>query len=163
MVFRTMTAKVVVAALPVVLTATVTAVAAPSNRPRAAAADSPSSVVEDYALPSSQVADILAAYNITVRRGDGYILPTDCGDTTLIRVKSRGRTDVCFQVTGASGWLTLEMPSVYLIFGGDHNLKATLTPSGGAGKTYDVPANLWQPVGESDTGVPAALVDLRTA
>jgi hypothetical protein len=128
----------------------------------AADADAQSNTVEDFNYPGAD--DIFAARGIRLKRGDGHIMLADCGTAGAIQVKSRVTNgDTCFRAIGTSGYLTMEIPSVFLIFGGDHNTKATLTPPGGASKTYDVPAGLWKPVGESDTGTAATLMEIRIA
>jgi hypothetical protein len=123
-------------------------------------ADAQSNTVEDFNYPGAD--DILASRGIKLKRGDGHITLTDCGTPGAIQVKSRVTNgDTCFRAIGTRGYLTLEIPSVFLIYGGDHHTTATLTPPGGTSKTYDVPAQLWKPVGESDTGTPAALMEIR--
>ena len=126
----------------------------------AADADAQSNTVEDFNYPGAD--DILASRGIKLKRGDGHITLTDCGTAGAIQVKSRVTNgDTCFRAIGTRGYLTLEIPSVFLIYGGDHHTTATLTPPGGTSKTYDVPAQLWKPVGESDTGTPATLMEIR--
>ncbi|MET9260632.1 hypothetical protein [Amycolatopsis sp. NPDC004079] len=126
-----------------------------------ARSDTPENLVEDFNYPGAD--SILASRGIVLRRGDGRIMLADCGAAGLIQLKSRDKGDVCFRATGKDGFLTMEIPSVFLIYGGDHNLAATLTPDAGPSKTYDVPANLWKSVGETDTGTPAKLVEIRIA
>jgi len=128
----------------------------------AADADAQSNTVEDFNYPGAD--DIFASRGIRLKRGDGHIVLADCGAAGAIQVKSRVTNgDTCFRAIGTRGYLTLEIPSVFLIYGGDHHTTATLTPPGGASKTYDVPAGLWKPVGESDTGTAAALMEIRIA
>ncbi|MFI6025829.1 hypothetical protein [Amycolatopsis magusensis] len=135
---------------------------APSAAPvieAGAAADAPSHLVEDFLHPNAE--EILAERGIVVGRGDGHITLADCGENTLIQLRSRAAGDVCFRAVGKVGYLSMQVPSVYLIYGGDKNLSAKLTAANGQSKTYDVAAGLWKPVGESDTGVEAALMELR--
>ncbi|MDI5979888.1 hypothetical protein [Amycolatopsis magusensis] len=132
---------------------------APLEMAAAPAADAPSHLVEDFLHPNAE--EILAERGIVVGRGDGHITLADCGENTLIQLKSRAAGDVCFRAVGKVGYLSMQVPSVYLIYGGDKNLSAKLTAANGQSKTYDVAAGLWKPVGESDTGVEAALMELR--
>jgi hypothetical protein len=133
-----------------------------SGKATAADADAQSNTVEDFNYPGAD--DIFASRGIRLKRGDGHIVLADCGASGAIQVKSRVTNgDTCFRAIGTRGYLTLEIPSVFLIYGGDHHTTATLTPAGGASKTYDVPAGLWKPVGESDTGTAAALMEIRIA
>ncbi|UJW29398.1 hypothetical protein L3Q67_29710 [Saccharothrix sp. AJ9571] len=125
----------------------------------APAADAPTHLVEDFLHPNAE--EILAERGIVVGRGDGHITLADCGENTLIQLRSRAAGDVCFRAVGKVGYLSMQVPSVYLIYGGDKNLSAKLTAANGQSKTYDVAAGLWKPVGESDTGVEAALMELR--
>ncbi|GAB2735507.1 hypothetical protein [Amycolatopsis magusensis] len=125
----------------------------------APAADAPSHLVEDFLHPGAE--EILAERGIVVGRGDGHITLADCGENTLIQLRSRVAGDVCFRAAGKVGYLSMQVPSVYLIYGGDKNLSAKLTAANGQSKTYDVAAGLWKPVGESDTGTEAALMELR--
>ncbi|MGA6161611.1 hypothetical protein [Amycolatopsis magusensis] len=132
---------------------------APLEVAAAPAADAPSHLVEDFLHPNAE--EILAERGIVVGRGDGHITLADCGENTLIQLRSRAAGDVCFRAVGKVGYLSMQVPSVYLIYGGDKNLSAKLTAANGQSKTYDVAAGLWKPVGESDTGVEAALMELR--
>ncbi|MBN6040613.1 hypothetical protein [Amycolatopsis sp. 195334CR] len=136
-----------------------TGAASPAAAAPAAPADAPGSLVEDFVHPNAE--EILAERGIVLGRGDGHIALADCGGPTLIQLRSRAAGDVCFRAVGATGYLSMQVPSVYLIYGGDKNLTAKLTAASGQSKTYDVAAGLWKPVGESDTGVEAALMELR--
>ncbi len=110
-------------------------------------------------------AQILTTLGITLKGGDGHVMLAQCdaSDRSLIIVEPRGRANICFRAKGTSDYLTMEISSVYLMNGGDHNLTATLTPASGDNKTYDVGARTWTSVGETGTGVEAALMEIRIA
>lgn len=149
-----------VASLAVMGTLTGAAAAAGSSA-SSVAAETPSHTVEDFVHPGAD--EILAQRGILLGRGDGHIALATCGDNTLIQLRSRNAGEVCFRAVGRVGYLSMRVPSVYLINGGDKNITAKLTAASGQSKTYDVAAGLWKPVGESDTGAEAALMELRIA
>ncbi|MFJ1709809.1 trypsin-like serine protease [Kitasatospora sp. NPDC088346] len=69
---------------------------------------------------------------------------------------------VCFKVTGASGYLALEISDVIDIKGDDHTIKATLSAAG-AKSSVDIAKNAWTPVGQADVpggSKQSALVEL---
>ncbi|MGW2254570.1 RICIN domain-containing protein [Kitasatospora sp. NPDC001660] len=106
-------------------------------------------VVEDYSYPGA--AQVLADHNITLKAGDGHVVLADCASGPgLVQLFSRSAnpSEVCFRITGPTGYLALEIPSVYNIKGDDHSVKATLNTAGKV-TTLDVPKNAWTPVGES--------------
>jgi hypothetical protein len=133
--------------------------------PSAVTADEASSMppaIEGFAYPDA--ARILAAEGITLKRGDGHILLTECDGSDDIwidsKVKLRG---FCFDVTSTSGYLALEIEDVFGIWTGEHAIEAKLTTDG-AEKTVAIPKNTLEEVGEGDdtTGnKPAVLVELR--
>ncbi|MBD0674519.1 trypsin-like serine protease [Streptomyces sp. CBMA156] len=57
-------------------------------------------------------------------------------------------SEVCFKITGPTGYLAVEIPKVYNIRGNDNSVKATLNTAGNI-TSVDVSKNLWTPVGES--------------
>ncbi len=125
--------------------------------------EAPGYAVENFNYP--QADKILAEKNIVLKRGDGHITLADCvTDTGQLEVQARDKSKVCFDVKGTSGWLTLELPSVYLIKGNNYATEADLTV-GTEEQTYDIEKNTWTPVGEStdDQAREWTLLELRTS
>ncbi|MFF4836663.1 hypothetical protein [Streptomyces sp. NPDC001315] len=123
----------------------------------------PGYAVEDFNYP--QADKILAEKNIVLKRGDGHITLADCvSGTGQLEVWARSKDKICFQVTGNSGWLTLELPSVYGIRGNDYATQVDMT-TGTEEKSFDVTKNAWTAVGESadEQGREFMLVEIRTA
>jgi hypothetical protein len=124
----------------------------------------PGYAVEDFAYPGA--AKILAEQNIVLKRGDGHItLATCASDTGQLEVWARDKADkICFDVVGNSGWLTLEIPSVYAVRGNDYTTAVDMTV-GTEQASFDVAKNAWTPVGESadEQGREYMLVEIRTA
>jgi hypothetical protein len=125
----------------------VTAGGAASGAAVAVADEAPGYAVETFDYP--QADKILAEKNILLKRGDGHITLADCvTGTGQLEVMARDKSKICFDVKGNSGWLTLELPSVYLIRGNDYATEADMTV-GTEESTYDITKNTWTPVGES--------------
>ncbi|MFI1205645.1 hypothetical protein ACH4VR_40545 [Streptomyces sp. NPDC020883] len=106
------------------------------------------SAVEDFNYPGAD--KILAEKNIVLKRGDGHITYVDCASGTgFLEVMSREHEEtMCFKVTGSSGWLTMEIPSVHAIKGNDYTTEANMTV-GSETKSFDITKNTWTGVGES--------------
>ncbi|MFF1909932.1 trypsin-like serine protease [Kitasatospora sp. NPDC058218] len=118
-----------------------------------------SAAVEDFAYPGA--AKILADRNITLKSGDGHIVLADCASGSgLVHVLSRAAnpTEVCFRITGPTGYLAVEIPKVFNIRGNDRSVNATLNTAGNV-TSFDIPKNVWTPVGES-VGDATALLEL---
>jgi hypothetical protein len=136
------------------------------SAPRAAApvaGEAPGYAVEDFNYP--QANKILAEKNIVLKRGDGHITLADCvSGTGQLEVWARSKDKICFQVTGNSGWLTLEIPSVYGIKGNDYATQVDMT-TGTEEKSFDVDKNAWTAVGESadEQGREFMLVEIRAS
>ncbi|MGW7096292.1 hypothetical protein [Streptomyces sp. NPDC054874] len=114
--------------------------------PRAAAAEIPYAV-EDFNYPGAE--KILAEQGIELKRGDGHIMLTECGsDPDILRFIGRDRDDFCFRVTGEKGHLTLEVPGVTGVQTKDHTARLEMTVADET-KTYEIPKNKWQGVGET--------------
>ena len=139
-----------------------TGVATEQVRASSAADAAPGYAVEDFGYPGAD--KILAEQNITLKRGDGHILLADCGSATdLIQIKARGRTaDICFRTTSSSGYLTVEIPSVYTVKGNAYTTQVDMT-NGTAQKTFDITKNAWTAVGESVDGQPYTLLEIRSS
>ncbi|MFJ9447187.1 trypsin-like serine protease [Kitasatospora sp. NPDC101235] len=117
--------------------------------PAAAVDTAPPSAVEGFAYPDA--AKVLADQHITLKTGDGHITLAECASAVgLIHLFSRQveQEEVCFKVTGPTGYLALEIPKVYLIRGTEHAIKATVSTDGNA-TTIDIPKNDWRAVGEA--------------
>ncbi|WP_236569972.1 hypothetical protein [Streptomyces mexicanus] len=126
------------------------------------AGEAPGYAVEDFNYP--QADKILAEKNIVLKRGDGHITLADCvSGTGQLEVWARSKDKICFQVTGNSGWLTLEIPSVYGIKGNDYATQVDMT-TGTEEKSFDIDKNTWTAVGESadEQGREFMLVEIRT-
>ncbi|GHB27034.1 hypothetical protein GCM10010377_16270 [Streptomyces viridiviolaceus] len=136
-----------------------------ASEPLTSVADeAPGYAVEDFNYP--QADKILAEQGIVLKRGDGRIVLADCASgTDLLRVMARRNAEtICFRTTGNSGWLTLEIPAVYVIRGNDYNTEVDMTV-GSEEKTYSIEKNTWTAVGESadEQGREHMLVEIRTA
>ncbi|MEU6367599.1 hypothetical protein ABZ876_18115 [Streptomyces sp. NPDC046931] len=118
------------------------------------------SAVETYDYPGA--AKIQAEQKITLKRGDGHILLTDCASAFDIKVESRtAGMYFCFKVSGKQGFLTMELPDAYGIWTQDHPVQATLD-TGGKETVVNAPKNDYTPVGEAgDTSKRSVLVELR--
>lgn len=129
----------------------------------AVADETPGYAVEGFDYP--QADKILAEQGITLKRGDGHIVLADCASQTgLLEVWARSSDLVCFRVTGNSGYLTLEIPSVYAIRGNDYAAQVDMTTADEE-QSYDIAKNTWTPVGESadEQGREFMLVEIRTS
>ncbi|WP_159400937.1 trypsin-like serine protease [Streptomyces sp. NRRL B-24484] len=105
--------------------------------------------VEGFAYPDA--ARLLAEQNITLKTGDGNIRLAECNAASgLVWVSRRQGGDVCFKVTGASGYLAMEISQVYKIKGDDHAVKAMLDANGTV-SSVDILKNEWTSVGEGDS------------
>lgn len=122
----------------------------------------PPFAIEDFDYP--QAAQIQAERGFLLKRGDGHIVllaecPADTTDPDLLRIAERGQPGsgyVCFNVTGNTGHLTVEMPSVYGVRTGNFDSEVVLSlDDGTTTETYDVPPNSYAGVGETDPNVPA--------
>lgn len=124
----------------------------------------PGYAVEDYNYPLAD--EILTERNIVLKRGDGRIVLADCAsETGLMEVWARSTDKICFKVTGNSGWLTLEIPSVYGIKGSvDQTAQVDMTV-GTEEKSFDIAKDSYTAVGESadEQGREHMLVEIRTA
>lgn len=124
--------------------------------------EGPGYAIEDFGYPNAD--RILAEQNITLKRGDGHILLADCASGPgLLEVWPRKKDKVCFRVTGTSGYLTLEIPSVFAVMGNAYSAQVDMTV-GSEEKTFDIDKNTWTPVGESadEQGREFMLMEIRT-
>jgi hypothetical protein len=135
-----------------------------SGGPAVAVADeAPGYAVEDFAYP--QADKILEEQGIVLKRGDGHITLADCADGPgLLQVMARRESEtICFKTVGTSGWLTLEIPAVYVMRGNDYATQVDMTV-GDEEKSFDIEKNTWTSVGESadEQGREHLLVEIRT-
>lgn len=115
--------------------------------PAPIADEAPGYAVEDFTYPGAD--KILADQGITLKRGDGHIVLAACSsDEGFIRVLARSKPEICFRATGTSGYLSMEIPSVYGVKGGDESAQVDLTVDDET-ETYDVDPGTWTAVGES--------------
>ncbi|MFI8081054.1 hypothetical protein ACIF6L_09735 [Kitasatospora sp. NPDC086009] len=106
----------------------------------------PPVAVEDFSYP--QADKVFALTGLTLKGGDGHIVLADCGPADLIEVTARTRAKFCFQVTGDSGSLTMDVAKVTSIKSTAYNVRADMTLNG-TGVTFNVPKSpLWTEVGE---------------
>jgi len=163
---RTLGAAAVVGALAWITLAGAAAAGSSSEAGAAApvADEGPGFAVEDFNYP--QADKILAERNIVLKRGDGHITLADCASGTgLLEVMARAKEEnICFKVVGNSGWLTLEIPSVFAIKGNNYSTQVDMTV-GAEEKTFDVAKNTWTSVGETaeEEGREHMLVEIRTS
>lgn len=125
--------------------------------------DAPGFAIEYFAYP--QADKIRAEKGITLKRGDGHILLADCaGGPGLLEVWARAKEKICFRVTGNSGHLSLEIPSVFGVKGNDYATRVDMT-AGSERKSFDITKNAWTGVGESadEQGRDFMLMEIRTA
>ena len=128
-------------------------------------ADDPQPAIEEnYDYPGSD--RILEERGVLLRKGDGHILLVDCkSGAGFAEVWSRSKGQFCFRISGAAGYLTMELPEVYLIGGGStHTVQATVTIDGNA-KTVQAPKGKWLSVGEGadPESSPATLLEFRAS
>ncbi|GAA1270723.1 hypothetical protein GCM10009665_68790 [Kitasatospora nipponensis] len=148
-------------AWPLVAALAIPVVASWSTPATATAAEAAQpTVVEDFSYPGA--AQVLADRGITLKSGDGHIVLADCASGgNLLQLFSRSATpsEVCFQITGQTGYLSLEIPQIYNIKGDDHTVKATLNTEGTV-TSLDVAKNAWNPVGEGSSTGATTLLEL---
>ncbi|MFH9264069.1 hypothetical protein ACH4KN_07380 [Streptomyces sp. NPDC017546] len=130
--------------------------------------ETPPSLVEDYSYPGAD--NILATKGIKLKKGDGRILLADCDlSQNQIRVmtvedSASGRAgQYCFRTTAKTGYLTLELPRVFVLelATSERPISADLT-AGGETTTVNVGAGGFQSVGEGVVGgARSTLVEIR--
>ncbi|MFE5736736.1 hypothetical protein [Streptomyces celluloflavus] len=147
------------------LTTLAVAQAAPRTTPAAtgaAAAAVMPSAVEDFTYPGA--AQILQEKGITLKRGDGHVMLTDCGSKYDVMVESRtGKNFFCFTISGKQGYLTMELPDAFAMWTKEHPVKATVTADGKT-TVVDAPKNEYTSIGETtNSGKRSVLLELRAA
>ncbi|OXM71906.1 MULTISPECIES: hypothetical protein [Amycolatopsis] len=130
--------------------------------------DPPPSIVEDFSYPGA--AKILQDRALTLISGDGHIVLVDCtSQTGLLQVHAYNSADhssdpghYCFKVTGASGYLRMNVPYAYQIRGDNHTVQADITINGQS-STVPIAKNSWTGIGEGAGTDPATLLELRAS
>ncbi|CAL9472329.1 MULTISPECIES: hypothetical protein [unclassified Streptomyces] len=129
------------------------------------AGEQPGYAVEDFNYP--QADKIKEEQGIVLKRGDGHITLATCGSRTgLLEVYTHANRLVCFSVTGTSGYLSLEIPSVYGMKGAAGvDTDVTLRAPDETVQEVTVPENSFEPVGASidPSGRSHILVEIRTS
>lgn len=117
----------------------------------------PPFAVEDFAYPEP------AQNGFQILRGDGHIILVACTNAeTNLRLIARNQDgNICFRVTGPTGYLAVDIPSVSGVRTGNFEAHVTLTVADEE-TTYEAAPNTWTPVGEGIPGEPeATLVEIR--
>ncbi|MFD4905214.1 hypothetical protein [Kitasatospora purpeofusca] len=126
--------------------------------------------IEDFQHPGA--ARLLTERKITLKQGDGRIrlkegvennTQTACHGANDIFVESRmdDKNGYCFTVSGTSGYLAMELPSVYGFWTEDRSVDAKLVAAGRE-TLVNIGPNSTVPVGESlPGGQRSILVELR--
>lgn len=129
------------------------------------AGSQPGYAVEDFTYPGAD--KIKEEKGIILKRGDGHIVLADCSSGTgLMEVLSRDVDKICFRATGTSGYLTVEIPSVFSVKGAAaHTTDVTITAPDSTPQEVEVAQGAWTPVGESTDpqGDEYVLVEIRTS
>lgn len=123
----------------------------------------PPTAVEDFSYPDAE--RILKEKDLKLKRGDGNIVLAECGsDPGQLKFVARNREDFCFKVTGKTGYLSLEVPSVGGVQSGDYRAKVEMRV-GEEQKSFDVPKNSWTGIGENadPSGREHMLLEIRAS
>ncbi|MFE7411897.1 hypothetical protein [Streptomyces laurentii] len=88
----------------------------------------------------------------------------DCTpDGNLLRFLARDQAqDVCFELTGTEGYLSLELTSVHGVKTNDYSNTHLEMTAATDHVEYDVPAGTWKGIGESVDGRDHTLIEIRT-
>ncbi|WP_306332206.1 S1 family peptidase, partial [Streptomyces sp. KL109B] len=125
------------------------------------------SLVEDFAYPDRD--KLLAEKGLKLVSGDGHITLTDCatGGSELLRLNSRADGNVCFTVTGPTGYLALEVEKAFLAKSDTRDdVMATVRtedPRTNESKVEEIglEPGIWEPVGEGvDPELTATVLEL---
>jgi len=117
--------------------------------------------IENYLHPNAD--EIAATTGVVLKEGDGYLMFADCtNNREQIQVVRSGtaRRTLCFNLTGPTGWLTMEIPASYGVRAGkNHDLTVTTTDNGHT-ETRTVTKGARQDVSNA-IGEDVVLVELR--
>jgi hypothetical protein len=130
----------------------------------ALAEDPQPSLVENYDYPGA--AAIEAERGIKLKKGDGRVLFVECADNAnQLKVEStafpQGRNFFCFTVIGAKGYITMELPEAFLVYGNDYNVVATWRAENGTVHNTQLRKNAPTAIGEGVTGTPGSLIEFN--
>lgn len=138
----------------------------PSGGTTTGTAVTPPSAVEDFAYPDAE--RIQREAGIKLIRGDGHIVFAACDDTAqqikVMTVQGPGadsRDSYCFNTTGKSGYLELNLPRVFALETADHPIVAALRPQDDPKapvQKVTVAKNKSQNVGEGVVGGPQTVL-----
>ncbi|GCD44224.1 hypothetical protein [Streptomyces paromomycinus] len=103
---------------------------------------------EDFHYPQAEA--IEKKLGIVLKRGDGHITLADCTTSgSLLEVFSRTKDKICFRTTGKTGYLSLEIPSVYgAKADAAHRADLVLTADGSE-QNIALDKDQWKAVGET--------------
>jgi hypothetical protein len=126
-------------------------------------ADAPPSIVEDFSYPNRD--QILALQGVKLNSGDGHILLVDCtaaGDKIIVETYEHD-DNVCFQLHGAHGYLSLEIGRTVFIYSENKPVVATVQLAGETDPSAPqaVTPNVWTQFGEAANLPPATLLEIR--
>ncbi|MFD7664343.1 LamG-like jellyroll fold domain-containing protein, partial [Streptomyces sp. NPDC059788] len=131
----------------------------------AQAAPADEALVEDFAYPDRD--KLLAEKGLKLVSGDGNIMLADCkSDGGLVRINSRTSGDVCFAVSGATGYLSMEIERTYLAKSDDGDVVATVRTddprtNGSKVEKVDLEPGKWKSLGEGlDPKLSSTLLEL---
>ncbi|WP_158888833.1 hypothetical protein [Amycolatopsis anabasis] len=125
------------------------------------AEDTPPPTEENYDYPGAE--KIFQERGILLRKGDGHILLVDCGNRNdLVEAWSRSKGRFCFQVSGSTGYLSMELPQAYLLKADSHVIQATITIKDRT-DSVTVPKTEFKSIGEGadPNSPPATLLELK--
>ncbi len=96
-------------------------------------------LVEDFTHPNAEM--IAQTTGIVLKQGDGNLMMTDCTNSREhIQVTRTAATNrnLCFALTGSTGWLTMEIPGSYGVRAGINNDLTVTTTNNGQKQTHTI-------------------------
>jgi hypothetical protein len=131
-----------------------------SSQVSRAEATAETTLEEDFSYPG---AESYLASGIKLERGDGNLLIVDCATQAhVVKVESyEGAGEFCFQIRGASAYVSLELSGVFLIWTSNAAVQASVI-IGGQQSIVDLQDG-YNPVGFGSGGseLGATLLELR--
>ncbi|MBB4948863.1 hypothetical protein F4556_004398 [Kitasatospora gansuensis] len=124
-------------------------------------ATSPPYAVESFEYPGA--AKILQERGITLLKGDGHITLATCGSAEQQIKIWRRNGHVCFQVSGKTGYLTMEIDRVWGLESADHPFTADVKPTNATDPTdYKIAPGEYRSIAEgTETGSVTSVVGIR--